>query len=154
MRLNEYLRADLVLPDLRAPDTESVLRAIAEHLEERGVVETSDPVEEALRAREEAHTTAMGHGMALPHATIAGLERPVLLVALAPEAIQFGPEDTDPVRLFFVLLSPPGREGEHIKLLARICRLVRHAGFVDELVEVESGEEAVSVIRRADEQHV
>lgn len=154
MRLNEYLRADLVLPEIRATDTSSVLRAIARHLEEREVVGSAEAVEAALRSREDAHTTVMGHGMALPHATLAGLDRPVLLVALAPEPIQFGPESTDPVRLFFVLLSPPGREGEHIKLLARICRLVRHADFVDELVEVETGEDAVSVIRRADEQHV
>jgi mannitol/fructose-specific phosphotransferase system IIA component (Ntr-type) len=154
MRLNEYLRADLVLTDLRAPDTDSVLHTLAEHLQARGVVASGDEVERALQRREEAHTTAMGHGMALPHATIAGLPRPVLLVALAPEAIRFGPQDADPVKVFFVLLSPPGREGEHIKLLARICRLVRHPGFVDELADAGSGEEAVSVIRGVDEQHV
>lgn len=154
MRLNEYLRADLVLTDLAADDLHSVVDALAAHLAEAGVTRDADTVSAALAAREAAHTTAMGHGMALPHATIEGLERAVLMVALAKEAIQFGPEETDPVRVFFVLLSPPGREGEHIKLLARICRLVRHPGFVDELVTVNDGERAVEVIRRVDEQHV
>lgn len=154
MRLNEYLRTDLVLTDLAARDLQGVVDRLADHLAGAGVVTDRDRVAEALVAREAAHTTAMGHGMALPHATIQGLERPVLMVALAPEAVQFGPEDTDPVRIFFVLLSPPGREGEHIKLLARICRLVRHPGFVDELAGARDGETAVSVIRRVDEQHV
>lgn len=154
MRLNEYLRADLVLPDLAADDLQGVVDRLADHLSAAGVVPDRDGVAEALMAREAAHTTAMGHGMALPHATIPGLERPVLMVALAPDAVQFGPEDTDPVRVFFVLLSPPGREGEHIKLLARICRLVRHPGFVDELTGAGDGDTAVAVIRRIDEQHV
>lgn len=154
MRLNEYLRADLVLTDLVADDLHTVVESLADHLAEAGVAPDRGRVSVALAAREAAHTTAMGHGMALPHATIDGIEKPVLMVALAKDAIQFGPEDTDPVRVFFVLLSPPGREGEHIKLLARICRLVRHPGFVDELVTVDDGAAAVAVIRQVDEQHV
>lgn len=41
----------------------------------------------------------------------------------------------DAVRVFFVLLSPPGTERQHVKLLARICRLVRQDNFVDRLEE-------------------
>ncbi len=154
MRLDKYLRADLVLTGLTAPDTDGVLAALARHLASRGIVDSAAEVEAALVEREHAHTTAMGHGMALPHATIPGLAGPVLMVALAPEPVQFGPDDTEPVRVFFVLLSPPGREREHIKLLARICRLVRHPGFVEELSSANSGDEAVAAIRHVDEQHV
>lgn len=154
MRLNRYLRTDLVLPDLEARDAEEVIRRISRHLEERGAVGSGDMVRTKLLAREEAHTTALGHGMALPHATIEGLDEPVLMVALAGEPVPFGPPDADPVRVFFVLLSPPGHEGEHIKLLARICRLVRHPGFVDELQNAENGQSAVDIIERVDEQHV
>lgn len=154
MRLNRFLRADLVLTDLSADDVHSVVDALAAHLAAAGVTSDAEGVAAALAAREAAHTTAMGFGMALPHATIGGIDEPVLMVALAKDAIQFGPEETDPVRVFFVLLSPPGREGEHIKLLARICRLVRHPGFVDELVASRDGESAVEVIRGIDEQHV
>ncbi|MBT8335589.1 MAG: PTS sugar transporter subunit IIA [Gemmatimonadetes bacterium] len=154
MRLNEYLRADLVLTGLDAGDRNGVIDALAEHLTGSGVVADARGAARALLKREQAFTTAMGHGMALPHATLPGLERAVLMVALAARPIQFGPDETDPVRIFFVLLSPPGREGEHIKLLARICRLVRHPGFVDELSAAGDGVEVVRVIRRVDEQHV
>lgn len=154
MRLDRYLRSDLVLPDLEARDAEDVIRRISRHLEEQGAVESGETVERKLLAREETHSTALGHGMALPHATVEGLEEPVLMVALATEPVPFGPPDTDPVRVFFVLLSPPGHEGEHIKLLARICRLVRHPGFVDELQAAEDGRAAVDIIERVDEQHV
>lgn len=154
MRLTRYIRAEWILPDLEADDAGEVLQQVALHLAERGVVPSAEPVREALLAREAAHTTAMGHRMALPNATIEGLDDPVLSVALAGEPIQFGPVETDPVEIFFVLLSPPGREREHIKLLARICRLARHPGFIDALRESRSGEEALEVIERIDEQHV
>lgn len=154
MRLREYLRQDLVLTGFRAEGMESVISRISEHLEASAIVSSRDEVEAALLARERAHTTALGHGIAIPHATLPGLEHPSLLVALASEPIRFGPEESDPVRVFFVLLSPPGRENEHIKLLARICRLLRHPGFVEELQDAGSGEAAVAIIERVDQEHV
>lgn len=154
MRLDRYLRPDLVLSGLDAHGTEEVLRRIGRHLADRGVVDSAEEVERKLLDREGTHSTAMGQGMALPHATIDGLEEPVLMVALASEPVPFGSPETGPVQVFFVLLSPPGHEGEHIKLLARICRLVRHPGFVEELHEAESGQAVVDVIERVDGQHV
>ena len=49
----------------------------------------------------------MEPGLAVPHATVPGLMELVIGVALAPEPVQFGPEEMGPVRVFFVLLSPP-----------------------------------------------
>lgn len=154
MRLNDYLRPDLILPDLAASDQASVLATLSAHLAEHGVGGSTREVEERLRAREESHTTVMGRGVALPHATLEGLEEPLLMVAVSPEPIQFGPSDTDPVKIFFVLVSPPDREREHIKLLARICRLVRHPGVLDSLRGARNEEEILRTIRRVDERHV
>jgi mannitol/fructose-specific phosphotransferase system IIA component (Ntr-type) len=95
----------------------------------------------------------MGSGLAIPHATVPGLKEPVIGVALAPEPVPFGPADSDPVRVFVVLLSPPGGEREHVKILARICRLMRHEGFLDELEAAETDERIVQVIEAVDAQH-
>lgn len=154
MRLRDYLRSDLVLADLTAHDTLSALEAIAHRLAQVGAVSSEREALEHLVAREDVHTTVLGHGMALPHATLEGLDGPIVLVALATDPVPFGPSGTEPVRIFFALLSPPDREAEHIKILARICRLVRHAGFVDELLGAASAEAALAFIKAVDEQHV
>ena len=130
------------------------LRGIAHHLAEAGVVPSEEAALQGLRSREEIHTTVLGHGMALPHTTVAGLTEPVILVALADEPVPFGPDEEEPVRIFFALLSPPNREGEHIKILARICRLIRHENFVADLQKATSAGEALELIRAVDEQHV
>jgi mannitol/fructose-specific phosphotransferase system IIA component (Ntr-type) len=154
MRLSSYLRQDLVVHGLVAEDRAGILRALADTLRGNGLVSDGDAVFRALWEREEAHTTALGNGVAVPHAVLPFLEEGLLLVASTREAVRYGPGEKDTVDLLFALLSPPGREGEHIKLLARICRLARHPGFLETLREAETGMELYEALVREDNQHV
>lgn len=156
MRLTDYLEPELVLLDLRTRGVDDTLHAFVERLADSGRVNHADQVERALADRESTHTTSLGNGVALPHATIAGLDRPLILVGVSPEGVPFGPDDAEapPERLFFVLLSPENQAGTHIKLLARIVRLVRIPEFVDSLVGAGSGAALIDRIERVDAQHV
>ena len=156
MRLSDYIEPDLVILDLRTRGIEDTLHAFAERLGETDRIRETQDVARALIEREESHTTALGNGVALPHATVPGLERPLILVGVAPDGVAFEPGPADPVpnRLFFVLLSPANEAGTHIKLLARIVRLVRSRGFVEALVEAETGKALIEQIERVDAQHV
>jgi PTS system nitrogen regulatory IIA component len=154
MRLSHYLREDLVLHHLEAPDRFGVLKAVSQFLSSGGFVSSGDEVFQGLWDREEAHTTALGDGVAVPHAVIPSLEERLLLVASSDAPIVYGPGDEDPVDIFFVLLSPPGREGEHIKLLARICRLARHPGFLANLRAATEKEGLYQAILDEDSRHV
>ena len=159
MRLSEVLRRELVTTELSATDRNGVLRAIADRLAEAGAVSDGDAVFDALVAREESHTTAMGNAMAIPHCTIAGLDRPVLMVATSRDPVAFGDvpgevSGDSGVRVFFVLLSPPGGEGTHIKLLARICRLARHAELLDGILGADSAGDVAEALLRVDGEHV
>jgi len=152
MRLSEFLRADVVVSRLEARDVDSVVQEVSAKAGAAGVA-PEDVVAQKLLEREKQHSTVMGSGLAIPHATVPGLEEPVIGVALAGEPIAFGPADTDPVRVFVVLLSPPGREREHVKLLARICRLMRHDNFLEQLEAAEDEEGILQVIEAIDAQH-
>jgi len=154
MRLSNYLRAELVVHGLAASTTTEALKKITTHLRTGGFIPPDDTVFQALKAREEAHSTALGEGVAVPHAVVPTLPDMVLLVATAAEPIPFGSPETEPVDLLFTLLSPPGREAEHIRLLARICRLARHPGFLEGLRSARGAEELYEVILAEDSQHV
>ncbi|MEJ2207009.1 MAG: PTS sugar transporter subunit IIA [Gemmatimonadota bacterium] len=154
MRLKDFFHDDLVLLRLQARDVEGVVAELAKRAGEVGVGPEA-LIREKLMARERKHPTVMGSGLAIPHATVPGLDGPAIGVALAgDEAIPFGGTDQDPVRIFFVLLSPPGFERGHVKLLARICRLVRHEGFIDSLEAAEDSSAVVNIIQSVDAQHV
>jgi len=152
MRLSEFLRPDFVVSHLEARDVQGVLEEVAARAGAAGVA-PEEIVAQKLLEREKLHTTVMGSGLAIPHATVPGLTDPVIGVALTRDPIAFGPEDADPVRVFIVLLSPPGREREHVKLLARICRLMRHDRFVDQLESAEDDESIIRVIEAIDSKH-
>jgi PTS system nitrogen regulatory IIA component len=152
MRLSEFLRPDFVVPRLAGRDVEGVIGEVSACAGAADVA-PEEIVALKLLEREKLHTTVMGSGLAIPHATVPGLTEPVIGVALAGEPIAFGPEDADPVRVFIVLLSPPGSEREHVKLLARICRLMRHDRFVDQLEAAEDASGIIRVIEAIDSKH-
>ncbi len=154
MRLGTYLRERLVVHGLEAGDRGLTLQALGRILEEEGLVPSGEEVARALAEREDAHSTALGQGIALPHAVLPFLSDPLLLVASTVTPVPFGPEEEDGVDLLFLLLSPPGRQGEHIKLLARICRLVRHPEFLEELRGAEDSETLYQAILDEDSRHV
>lgn len=154
MRLHDYLQPQRVVLDLRARGVRDTIQALVRCLAEQEALPDAAVIEEALLAREADHTTALGHGVAVPHATVEGLERPLIMVAVAPDGVPFGPLGLDPVRVFFLLLSPPDRRGLHIKLLARICRLVRHPGSVARLVGADSASELLDQLVQIDAEHV
>lgn len=156
MRLSDYLEPELVLLDLRTTGVEDTLHACVERLVEVGRLKAADQVERALLDRETTHTTALGNGVALPHATISEVERPLILVAVSPDGVAFGPADQEspPERLFFMLLSPANQAGTHIKLLARIVRLVRIPDFVESVVGATDGNALIDRIERVDAEHV
>ena len=154
MRLKEFLQSDFVLLQLESRDVEGVVREVSRCAGQAGVGSES-LIQEKLLERERLHPTVMGAGLAIPHATVPGLEAPVIGVALSGgEPIAFGAADQDPVRVFFILLSPPGHEREHVKLLARICRLVRHEGFIDDLESAQDRDKVIGLIELIDAQHV
>ena len=153
MRLRKFLNEAFVVQHLAARDVEGIVAEVAAKAEEADVAEAG-LVEEKLLERERLHPTVMGSGLAVPHATVPGLEAPVIGVALAPEPVPFGGEEMDAVRAFFILLSPPGHEREHVKLLARICRLARHQDFLDQLEDAEDAGGVMAVVISVDDQHV
>ena len=153
MRLREFLRADFVVLRLQANDMEGVVQEVCTRADAAGIG-SADVIAEKLLERERNHSTVIGSGLAIPHATVPGLAEPVIGGAIAGDPISYGPPGTDPVRLFFVLLSPPGREREHVKLLARICRLARHDDFIDQLEAADGDASVIEIIESIDDQHV
>lgn len=154
MRLSDYLRDDLVLHRLEAEGSAGALETFGALFEECGQLPPEFNAIQALKAREESHTTCLGKGVAVPHAIVPGLSKALLLVATANPPVPFGPPESDPVDLFFVLLSPSGREGEHIKLLARICRLAQRREDLGPIRESQGSAALLEAVLTLDSRHM
>jgi PTS system nitrogen regulatory IIA component len=101
-----------------------------------------DRLLKALLERERLGTTGIGHGIAIPHAKLAELDRMVGLFARLDHAVDFEAVDDVPSDLIFLLLAPLGADTDSLKALARISRLVRDPA-VRERLRVEQDRRAV-----------
>jgi PTS system nitrogen regulatory IIA component len=139
MRIAEFLREDLVFPDLAATDKPGVLGELCAGLA-RGVPGLSAPkLTEALIEREKLGSTGIGEGVAIPHGKIPGI--PGLLAAFGRKkaGVDFASIDGKPTHLFFVLFAPENSAGVHLKALARISRLFKQPGLRKSILEAEGG---------------
>ena len=130
-------RPELVFPGLPATDSRGVLRELAERVAATGLVRDADALFRALLEREQLGSTGLGHGVAIPHCKLQGLERGILALGIARPPVDFGAADGDPVSLFFLVLSPDDSPAEHLQTLARISRWVRADRHVETLLDLE-----------------
>lgn len=108
------------------------------------------PVFDALWRREQAGSTALGHGFAIPHARITGIPAPSTLYVRTSEPIPFGAPDGDPVSDFLVILVPPdGGDDDHLQLLAAISHLLSDRRFRAALHAAATGDVADAAFRSA-----
>ena len=151
--LSELLRLEQIQLELRGGDQSAVLRELVALVPEI----RKDQVQRemflaALLERERLHTTAIGDGIALPHARnpLAGiLNRPLLIFGRHPAGIPFGAPDEAPVRLFFLLASP--NLTDHLAMLARLSRVLRSKELRSSLLNVKAQGEIPHAIAQAED---
>jgi PTS system nitrogen regulatory IIA component len=101
-----------------------------------------DLVLELLDEREKLGSTGFGRGVAIPHARIPGIQRPVAALLRLNHPAEFDAADGLPVDLVFGLLSPENSGAAHLHALAAISRMVRDEDMRDALADAPD-EEAI-----------
>ena len=124
MIITDILDPESVVLDLRAPDKRRVLDELARRSSALTGLEPGAIVE-ALSKRERLGSTGMGSGIAIPHARLASLARPVGLFARLRPPVEFDAIDGEKVDLVFLLLMPAQAQGEHLNALACVARKLR-----------------------------
>jgi mannitol/fructose-specific phosphotransferase system IIA component (Ntr-type) len=151
MRLTELLVPEAVFTDFPpAPNgsKEDLLTAIVADLDEKGFVADRGVATEDILARERVMSTGVGNGVAIPHAYTDGVDRLSAAFYRTREPVEFGGPDGAPVDLFFVILGPRESRREHIRLLARLSRLLNHAEFREHLRTAVDADAVIAVFRR------
>lgn len=140
---------ELIFPDLEATGAESVLRELSGLLGEAGAVRDAGELYARLWEREQLGSTAIGHGVAIPHCKLERLARVVVAVGISRQGIDFGAADAQPVRLFFLVASPSRTPAEHLQSLAAISKWVKSGGDVEGLLASHDPARIYDLIRAA-----
>ena len=151
LRLGALVRPELIFHNLTCADGPTALRAFAGRIAERGVVDDADELYRRLLEREKLGSTALGHGVAVPHCKLDGLKEVVVAIGLCQHGIEFAAEDRDPVRLLFLVISPSAEPAAHLQSLAAISRWVKEDSNVERILVLEDAESIVELLHQSTE---
>jgi PTS system nitrogen regulatory IIA component len=124
MSIDDLLDRRAITPRLQAHSKQQALSLLAETAARVFGLDSGD-VLDGLIAREQAGSTGVGEGVAVPHARLAGLDRMRAVFLRLEAPVEFDAIDGAPVDLIFALFAPPGAGAEHLRSLARVARMLR-----------------------------
>jgi mannitol/fructose-specific phosphotransferase system IIA component (Ntr-type) len=133
-------------------DPQAVYREMAARIAAEHPDITANVLFDQIIEKETTAPSTLGHGVALPHAKLDHLTRTICAVALVPEGLELGTEE-EPVRLVFMVASPPDKPEMHLAVLGEIARLCAVPEVRDQLVGESDPERVLPLIRRYRRQH-
>jgi len=150
MRLTDILSEERVTTQLTAATKDEALLSLAKLFARDGTQLSIRAVFDVLSERERLASTGIGSGVAIPHGRISVLDRLQAALAIAPDGIPFDAIDGSPVRIVVGVLAPQHHTGDHLRVLARVSRLLRSREVREKLLEAASAHDAYEIIARAD----
>lgn len=156
MKFSDFVATDAIRAHVQADSKEGVIREMVQALVDAGKIASGDQesIVKAIMKREDLGSTGIGRGVAVPHTKHPSVSRLVGTVAVSPVGIDFESLDGDPVQLFFLLVSPPDRPGDHLRALENISRQLRDESFCKLLKAAKGPVDIQHLLEEADSQGV
>ncbi|MDD3087042.1 MAG: PTS sugar transporter subunit IIA [Candidatus Omnitrophica bacterium] len=156
MQIMDFLSKKAIITDIKSSKKEEVIREMVDTLIEAGDIEkrSRNKLIESLMGREALGSTAIGQGIAIPHAKSDCVGKLVAAFGLSKKGVDFDSLDGEPAYIFFLLVAPQDSAGPHLKALARISRLLKDKYFRDTLRASEDDKAVVRIITQEDEKRV
>jgi PTS system fructose-specific IIA component/PTS system nitrogen regulatory IIA component len=152
MKFSDFICREAIRADLEAVDKEGAIREMVRALVDTKKVDAGEfeSIVKAILKREELGSTGIGRGVAVPHTKHPSVDRLVGTVAVSPTGVDFASLDGETVHLFFLLISPPDRPGDHLRALENISRQLRDDTFCRFLKQAKSPEDIAQLLDEAD----
>jgi len=152
MKFADFVVPEAIRSELAADDKETVIREMVQALLDAGGIEEDEfeSIVKAILKREELGSTGIGRGVAVPHTKHPSVDKLVGSVAISIEGVDFDSLDGDKVHVFFLLISPPDRPGDHLRALENISRQLRDDTFCRFLKQSKGTEEIRQLLDEAD----
>ena len=145
-KIIDHLKENMINLDLKAKTKNDVIKELMKSINNSEKITASEKELNALYEREELGTTGIGKGVAIPHAKTDAVTDLLVGFGISKEGINYGSIDEEPVKIFFIFLSPLDGNQEYLKILARISRLIREDKFRSSLLSAQTPEKIMEII--------
>ena len=145
-RLHDMLSPKLFLRELKAASCRGVIHEMTEIVCAAEGLD-APAVGEAVWTREESLSTGIGKGVALPHARIEGLVRPLVVVGISSKGIDFDARDGKLAKVIFLILTPANEPIAQLEISSEIARLFKDRNFFDMVLSTEGFTDFLALLR-------
>jgi len=152
MKFSDFVSTKAICAELSSADKESVISELVDALLQAGDIKPADreDIIKAIMKREELGSTGIGRGIAVPHTKHPSVTKLVGTVGVSTDGVEFDSLDGEKVQLFFLLVSPPDRPGDHLRALENISRQLRDETFCRFLKQSKNADDIVQLLEEAD----
>ena len=146
MKITDLLKKDSISLNVSAADQNAAIDALIELHEKVGNLNNVSAFKKAILAREEKGSTAIGMGIAVPHAKSFAVANPGLSAITIPAGIDYKSLDGNPSKLFFMIAAPDTAADTHLEVLSKLMTLLMDQSFAAKLLDAKTPDEFLSII--------
>ncbi|VTS13891.1 PTS fructose transporter subunit IIABC [Streptococcus pseudoporcinus] len=154
MKIQDLLKKDLMILDLKANSKESAIDEMISRLVAKNVVSDFDTFKAGIMAREAQTSTGLGDGIAMPHSKNNAVREASVLFAKSATGLDYESLDGQATDLFFMIAAPDGANDTHLAALAQLSQYLLKDGFADKLRAVESPEDVIALFDASEKEQV
>ena len=146
MNITELLKKESMELGVKVSSKEEAIDRLADLMEAGGRLKDKEGYKKGIMAREALGSTAVGDGIAIPHAKVAAVKEPGLAAIVVPDGVDYEAYDGSLSRLIFMIAAPDGEADVHLEALSRLSTLLMDTDFKDDLLKAKSKEEFLKLI--------
>ena len=154
MKITDILKKEHIIDNLVSTDKASTLEELSSFLENKGLVSNKETLLNALMGREQLGSTGIGENVAIPHAKISEIDQIITMFGRSIKGIEFDSLDKKPVHFIYLVLAPMNSAGQHLKVLARVSRLLKNKSLREAIMSATEANQIYSIIADEDSKYI
>ncbi len=150
MKITDLLKPEGIKVGATAANQMDAIDQLVALQDASGNISDKAGYKEGILAREAEFSTAVGDGIAIPHAKVAAVKQPGLAAMTVPGGVDWNSPDGEPADLMFMIAAPEGEANTHLEMLAKLSALLMHADFANALRRAHDAAEFLQIIDEAE----
>ena len=146
MKITDLLKKEGVALNQSAADQNAVIDIMVGLHDKVGNLNDKAAYKAAIEAREAQGSTAVGMGIAVPHAKTASVNQPGLVAITVPDGVDYKSLDGEPSKLFFMIAAPDGAADTHLEVLSKLMTMLMDPEFTQQLIAAKTADEFLALI--------
>lgn len=146
MRITDLLKKESIALGVGVDSKEAAIDYLVELMDKSGRLNDREGYKKGILAREALGSTAVGDGIAIPHAKVAAVNEPGLAAMVVPDGVDYDSFDGSPVNLLFMIAAPDGEADAHLEALSKLSMVLMDPDFKNSLVKAKTEDEFLTLI--------